>query len=102
MNMGQSGYQAEGDGFDIHGATDLRMQLWEFLTDNKPLDACRYCLGHVGNGQAHHQLTIQEIRDAQNQPITRKTDLSRMALTKESLKYFGRRATEVLTGKPRW
>jgi len=101
-NMGQSGYQAEADGFDIHGATDLRKQLWEFLTDDKPLDACRYCLGYVGKQQAHHQLPIEDTRDARSRPITRKTHLSKTTLTKESLRYFGRRITEVLTGKSMW
>jgi len=101
-NMGQSGYQAEADGFDIHGATDLNQQLWDFLTDNKPLDACRHCLGYVGKQQAHHQLPIEDTRDARSQPITRKTHLSKTTLTKESLRYFGRRITEVLTGKSMW
>jgi len=101
-NMGQSGYQAEGDGFDIHGATDLPKQLWEYLTDTTPLDACRHCLGYVGNEEAHHQLTIKDTRDAGSKPITRKTHLNMTRLTKESLKYFGRRTKEALTGKSRW
>lgn len=101
-NMGQSGYRPELDGFDIHGATDLRSELWRFLTDAKPLDACRYCLGYVGDEQPHHQLSVNETRDARSRPITRKTHLSKATFTRESLKYFGRRVAEAVTGKPRW
>jgi hypothetical protein len=100
--MGQSGYQAEGDGFDIHGATDLRKQLWEFLTDDRPLDACRHCLGYVGNKQTHHQISIEDARDARTQPITRKTHLDKTILVRESLRYFGRRTAEALAGKNSW
>jgi hypothetical protein len=98
----KSDYQAEQDGFDIHRATDLRTQLWAFLTNRSPLDACRHCLGYVGKKQSHHQLSLQNHRNVRSQPVTRKTHLSRVILTKESLKYFGRRVSEVLTGKYRW
>lgn len=101
-NVGRSGYQPESDGFDIHGATDLLNQLWKFLTDKKPLDACRYCLGFVGHQQAHHQLSVKDTLDARSQRITRKSHLSKATLTKESLKYLGRRVAETFTGKPRW
>lgn len=95
-------YQAEHDGFDIHGATDLRTQLWEYLTNSTPLDACRHCLGYVGEKQPHHQLTLQDTRNMKSRPIKRATHLSKKALTKDSLKYLGRRVSEALTGKPRW
>jgi len=101
--MGQSSYQPEGDGFNIHGGeSDLRDKLWEFLTKNESLDACRHCLGYVGNKQQHHQLTNKDTRDARSQPISRKADLNKATLAKESLKYFGRRATEVIMGRRRW
>jgi len=101
-NMDQSGYRSELDGFDIHGAKDLRNELWAFLTDAKPLDACRYCLGYVGYEQPQHQLSVKETRDARSRPITRKTHLSKATFTKESLSYLGRRIAEAVTGKPRW
>ena len=101
-SMDKSGYQADGDGFDIHAAKDLPRQLWKFLTDTKPLDACRYCLGFVGDTQAHHQLSLKDVKDARSLPITRKTHLSKRTLAKESLRYVGRRAAEVITGKPKW
>jgi organic radical activating enzyme len=101
-NMGQSNYRPEDDGFDIHGATDLRSQLWEYLTDKTPLDACRHCLGYVGYEQPHHQLTVKEVADPSSLSITRKTHLSKTTLTKETLKYFGRRAAEAFTGERRW
>lgn len=101
-SMGASGYKADCDGFDIHGATDLRKQLSEFLLGSRPLEACRYCLGYVGNQQDHHQLTATEIRDPRSQPVTRKSDLNLNALISESSRYFVRRAKETLTGKARW
>lgn len=100
--MGQSGYQHERDGFDIHGATNLQEQLWRFLTGNQPLDACRHCLGYVGVRQNHHQMTIQEARDAKARPITRKTHLSKTTLAKESVEYFKRRIVEKIKGRPEW
>jgi len=101
-SMGQSGYNAERDGFDIHAATDLRKELWDFLADTTPLDACHYCLGYVGEKQTHHQLAAKDCKDPRSQPITRKTHLSKPTLMKESLMFFGRRATEALTGKQQW
>jgi hypothetical protein len=99
---GQPSYRAEGDGFDIHAATNLREQLWEFLTDHRPLEACHHCLGYVGDQQAHHQLTLEDARDARAQPITRKTHLNKTTLARESLRYFSRRTAEALAGKNRW
>lgn len=101
-SMGKTGYRAEADGFDIHGATDLPKQLWEYLTNKRPLDACRYCLGHVGKLQDQHQLTATEARNPRSQPVTRKTHLSIRTLAKQSIRYFQRRATETLTGKAMW
>ena len=69
--MGQPGYKPEGDGFDIHGASDLRTELWEYLSGDRPLEACRSCLGHVGKKQVHHQMSVKEARDARSLPITR-------------------------------
>jgi organic radical activating enzyme len=101
-NIGHSAYDPNHDGFDIHVATDLRNQLWDFLTDSKPLDACRYCLGYVGYEQPHHQLSVAETREARSQRITRKSHLSKATFARESLKYFGRRIAETVTRKPRW
>ena len=84
-NMGQSDYRPEDDGFDIHGAADLRSQLWEFLTDKTPLDACRHCLGYLAHEQPHHQLTAKDVKDARSRPISRKGHLSKTTLTKETL-----------------
>jgi organic radical activating enzyme len=101
-SMGKSGYRAEDDGFDIHGATNLRQQLWEYLTNKRPLDACRHCLGYVGKIQDHRQLVAIETRDPRSRPVTRKTHLDLRILVTESLRYFRRRAKETLTGKARW
>jgi hypothetical protein len=100
--MGRSGYRAENDGFDIHGATNLRAQLWDFLTSNRTLDACQHCLGYVGNKQANHQLTSEGARDARTQPITRKTHLDKTTLALASLRYLSRRTAEALGSKNEW
>ena len=100
--IGQSGYHPQDDGFDIHGASDLPKQLWEYLTNTKPLKACQYCLGYVGDKQPHHQLTPKDVRNPLSQPITRKTHLNLMTLTEESIKYYRRRVLEQITGKSRW
>ena len=100
--LGQSGYRAETDGFNIHAATDLQQELWKFLTEGKALNACRHCLGYVGHKQAHHQLNIAETANVASVPITRKTHLSRKTLARESYYYLRRRTAELLTGKPAW
>jgi organic radical activating enzyme len=100
--MGQSGYHAENDGFNIHGAADPRADLWNYLTRSEPLDACRHCLGYAGKSQDHHQLSIEQTRDPGSSPITRKTHLDRALLAKETLAWAGRRIAESLTGKARW
>lgn len=97
-----SAYRKERDGFDIHRATELREQLWNYLTDSAPLDACRHCLGYVGHKQVHHQLSVMDTRNPGAQRITRKTDLSKTALARETLDYYGRRIAEKLSGKGRW
>lgn len=43
---------SEYSSFRVTGAKDLRKQLWEFLANNRPLDACQRCLGYVGYKQA--------------------------------------------------
>jgi hypothetical protein len=101
-SMGQSGYEPERDGFDIHGATDLSAQLWNFLSDTRPLDACRYCLGYVGKMQAHHQLTKDLVLIPRSRSITRKTHLSKSRLLKESIGYVYRRTAEAVSGRLRW
>lgn len=100
--LGRSGYRAEGDGFDIHGAKDLQQELWDFLTKRRALDACRYCLGYVGHEQKHVQMTMEQTRNVASLPITRKTHLSKKALVKESIDYFQRRTAELLTGRQTW
>lgn len=100
--LGQSGYRAENDGFDIHGAADLQKELWKFLTEWKALDACRHCLGYVGHKQEHHQLTLEQASNVASLPITRKTHLNKRVLVRESLDHFKRRAVELLTRRPDW
>lgn len=95
-------YRPHDDGFDIHGATDLREQLWHFLSQNRTLDACRHCLGYVGDEQRHHQLSTGEIRGACLERVTRRTHLNGKTLAMEFFRYLGRRTAERLTGKSQW
>ena len=99
---GQSGYRPELDGFDIHAATDLRSELWEFLTDNTVLDACRYCLGYVGKKQDHHQLAPADVLDPRSQSISRSSHLDKFRLLGESMQYYYRRAAQVVSSRPKW
>jgi hypothetical protein len=100
--MGKNGYDPGVDGFDIHGATNLFEELKRFLFTPETLDACRYCLGYVGKREAHHQLDPATFDNPANEPRTRKTHLDHRLFVQESLKYYGRRIKEKVTGKPQW
>jgi cyclic pyranopterin phosphate synthase len=100
--MDRSGYDAKVDGFEIHAPTDLRSELWKFLTNDSVPDACRYCLGWVGKRQKQHQLTAVDVKDPRSQPISRRSHLDKIRFVKESVKYFYRRAAEAATQHPKW
>jgi hypothetical protein len=102
--VGRNSYSAFDDAFDIHGATDLFSELWEFLVTNRTLDACQHCLGHVGKWVEHRQLTKEEVRSpkARHPQVTRASHLSKRKFAQESLFYVYRRAVEKLTGKRQW
>lgn len=50
----------EDAGFDMAGASDLRRELFEYLTSTAPLEACRFCLGSSGIESEHRMLTREE------------------------------------------
>ena len=100
--MGRNGYDNSGDGFSIHQSKDLFNELKDFLFTARPLDACRNCLGYVGKWQDHRQLDRQVAQDPSREPMSRKTHLDTRKFVQASALYYMRRATEKLTGAPKW
>lgn len=100
--MGRNGYDSSVDAFQIHAATDLFSELKDFLFSDKPLDACRYCLGYVGKWQAHRQLTKDVIAQPQLEEVSRETHMDTRRFVQASTLYYLRRGKELVTGKPQW
>ena len=100
--MGISSYDPADDAFDLHGSHDTLGGLKEFLLSSETMEACRYCLGHLGKLQRHHQLDAALIANPGLQNITRETHLDYPKLIKESLGYYGRRLQEKIAKKRRW
>jgi len=100
--MGRNGYDPSVDAFDIHGAQALFEELKTFLFTPVTLEACRWCVGYVGKAEAHHQIDKELVANPALEPRTRRSHLDLQLFVRESVKYYGRRAAERLTGKPRW
>jgi hypothetical protein len=100
--VGQDNYNPSVDAFNIHGASEMYQDVKEFLVSPEPLDACRFCLGHVGKFQEHHQLKLGQIADPGAQHISRRTHLDSYKFVKECVRYCRRRALEKITGKQSW
>ena len=94
-------FSSDNDGFDIHQASNLYEELKQFLVSPRTLDACRYCLGYVGKWQEHKFLSKQQVADG-DVKISRSTHMNKRKLVQESVRYYGRRIAEKVTGKPRW
>lgn len=52
------------DGVELH-APGLEERLRAYISNPEPLEACRYCLGTVGKGVEHRQMSVEEVRSAQ-------------------------------------
>ena len=100
--LGMNDYDPAVDSFDIHGDGDLFLRLRQFLFSSKTLEACRYCLGHVGKFQEHHQLSKEYVSSPKLQNISRKSHLDRYKFAKEAIRYYQRRIIEKLTEKQMW
>jgi hypothetical protein len=100
--MGRGGYDPAVDALPIHETQDLLEGLSAFLVDERPLAACRYCLGYVGKKREHGQLQVRVQKDPSLEPVTRATHLSRYRFAKEMLAYLGRRSIERMTGRRIW
>jgi cyclic pyranopterin phosphate synthase len=100
--MGRNGYDPAKDAFDIHGAKDLFEDLRTFLYTPKTLEACRHCLGYVGKREAHHQLDPVVLANPAAETRSIRTHLDKRLFVQESVRYFGRRIKEQVTGKPQW
>ncbi len=101
-HMGKNGYDSARDAFDIHGAKDLFEELKTFLFTPTTMDACQWCVGYVGKQEAHHQMDNATLANPANDPRTRKSHMDWRLFTRESLKYYGRRLKEKVTGQPQW
>lgn len=99
--LGMGGYDPAGDAFSLH-ADNIYDGLREFLLSTKTMEACRFCLGHVGRFQSHHQLSSDMVAQPGLQRITRRTHLDRFKFLKETIRYGRRRVMESVTGKQRW
>lgn len=51
-----------GDGIFLDARPTLRGELRDYLRSERPLRACRYCLGTTGPTIPHRQMTAEEIR----------------------------------------
>jgi hypothetical protein len=100
--MGINGFDPAIDAFDIHNAENIVQGLKRYLMSFETLEACQYCLGHVGKSQEHHQLKSEYLTNPGQQNITRTNYLDRYKLIKESIRYFKRRTIEKLTGQQMW
>jgi Radical SAM superfamily/4Fe-4S single cluster domain len=100
--MERSDYEPERDGFDIHAAGDLYEELKRYLTSNRTLDACCWCLGFVGKFQGNHQMNREALEDPALQGIRREKDIDWYKFIKEWARYRYRRLLERTTSKPRW
>lgn len=100
--MGRKEYDPSRDGFEIHGALNLYAELKEYLTSNRTIDACSWCLGYLGKVQEHRQLGREAIEDPTIQGVSREKDLDRYLFVKELVRYYYRRFLEQVTSKPRW
>lgn len=81
--LGINDYDPSADGFDIHGSSIRAKSLRDYLTSNKPLNACRYCLGSLGKDQEQHQLSGEMIKNPAILNINRDEHIDRKKL------YFG-------------
>ncbi len=100
--IGINGFNPEIDAFDIHKADNIVEGLRRYLMSFETLEACRYCLGHLGKPQEHHQLKSEYLINPGQQNITRGNYLDRFKFIKESIRYFHRRTVEKLTGEQTW
>lgn len=114
-----------GDSVPLRNNPDLRRQLLEYLKDDRPLTACRFCLGCVGKPVRSRQMNKKAVREwlSERDPDTRElvdwpaldvararlegVDLSGVVRTMRGLKarwravWWTRRITGIdLTGSP--
>ncbi len=62
--QGQSIQNHTVDGVKIHDNPRLYDDLQAYLRDERPLEACHYCLGSCGRRFAHRQMRRNELHDA--------------------------------------
>ena len=102
INGAAGTYDPSADAFLIHEAKDLLEELKTFLFANKTLDACRFCLGHVGKRIQQGQIPREVVENPLLEPVRRDTHLSKGLLGREWARYYGRRVLEAVTRRPVW
>lgn len=100
--MGRNGYDPSADGLEIHAEGDLLARLREFLFSDRPLEACRNCLGYVGSWQKHRFLEKDVVAHPERERVSRGTHLDRRRLAQATTLYYLRRAREKVTGRGEW
>jgi organic radical activating enzyme len=58
-----TGFTFADDGVSVRGNPALERDLEAYLSSERPLDACHYCLGGMGKSSPHHQLNLDGVRD---------------------------------------
>jgi hypothetical protein len=51
----------QDSGLELASSTDLRRDVFDYLTSQAPLPACRFCLGSSGIEREHRMLTRDEV-----------------------------------------
>jgi MoaA/NifB/PqqE/SkfB family radical SAM enzyme len=103
--MGKNGYDSNVDAFQIHShknQSDMFNGLKDFLFSDKPLQACKNCLGYVGTWQSHRQLTKDVVAAPELEVISRETHLDKRRFVQATALYYMRRGKEKLTGSRQW
>jgi organic radical activating enzyme len=99
LNIPYNPYQ---DGFAIHSHLKPYDELREYLTDMRPKESCRYCLGSVGEKIPHSQLLSLSPSGSETTSRTLANNIDCTRLIKEGCSYFYRRLMEQLTKKESW
>lgn len=86
--MGINEYDPVWDSFNIYGGENVFSDLKDFLLSPEPLEACRYCLGSLGENIEHQQLKKKYVSDPSLLNITRDNYFDQNKLVDDLLACF--------------
>ena len=95
-------YNPYPDGFAIHDHINPYDGLRKYLSDMRPKESCRYCLGNVGKKIPHTQLSPFSLSRSGTRSRTREKNFDYTRLIAEGYSYFYRRLMERLIRKQYW